>query len=135
RGTGFRADGIREYMRLFRRIYTRVKDDSVLAGRKWQEAAGNRRRQIMLRRATSRKKTRTTSILPTFREAGISAATKPQYRGAPTRGHRASAKRCGPHEPTHSVTRAFRSAWALPDATMSKMDAAPGSCCNTAAAR
>ena len=45
----FEPARIREYMHLFRRICTRVKDDLVLGGRRCQEAAGDRRRQTILR--------------------------------------------------------------------------------------
>src|SRR5215471_9015113 len=44
-------------------------------------------------RVTSRKKTRTTSIPPTFREAGVRTVTKSQRRSAPTRRGAATARR------------------------------------------
>src|SRR5262249_19795838 len=55
-------------------------------------------------RVTSRKKTRTTSIPPTFREART--ATEPQHRLAPTRrgaAHGRPAKRRAPRKPSHAI--------------------------------
>src|SRR6516165_6387251 len=76
-------------------------------------------------RVTSRKKTRTTSIPPTFREAGIRTAAKSQRPvDAVIRARARQTTRA--HKPTHAFTPAFRSAPALPDATMSKMDAHQG---------
>ena len=157
---------IRAYMRLFRRIYMHVKDGARprtgglrgvrLADDHWiaKKYASTSGWGFQFFEGRDPKKPQVTDaakqcfachqpkkdqdyVYSTYiREAGISAATKPQTpqsANSTRSSRRAPAKRREPHKPIHSFTPAFRSA--LPDATMSKTDAGPRSCCSTAAAR
>jgi hypothetical protein len=90
-------------MRLFRRIYTRVKDGSVLGegGDPKKSQGTDAAKQCFA--CHQAKKARTTSIPPTFRKAAVRSATKPQYSANSMRPRRAVAKRRERHAPTHAI--------------------------------
>ncbi len=111
---------------------------SALGGRRSEEAAGDRRRQTMLRVSPAEKRPglRLFHLHSVKRGKGAQRSRNTAWRKLdevlPTRAEPNGASRACLLTP---FTPAFRSASALPGATTCNMDAAPRRCCSTAAAR
>jgi len=122
-------------MHLFRSIYTRVKDGSVLGGGdpKKPQVTDAAKQCFACHQAKKDQDYVYSAYIPgSGGKERNEAAIQRQLDEAPTRAAPNDASRMSLLTP---FTPACRPAPVRPGATMSKMDAAPRSCCSTAAAR